>query len=86
MNLYNRIECEIEVLTNEIQSDPFSSDLLMERGRLYYKKGLFDKALNDFTHVLNLPTDIQENKAQASQYVTLIKEIFEFRNMDIYNP
>ena len=56
--------------------------LLMERGRLYHKAGVKDKALNDFLKV----AELDPSNTEAREYIKLLKEIFAFRYMDYYNP
>lgn len=82
MDLSEQLDSEIMVLTQEIGNDPFDYMLYMERGRLHYQKGAFDKALNDFTRVHELSPNCKE----ASEYISMIREIFAFRYLDIYNP
>lgn len=54
----------------------------LERGKLHYRKGSFDLALNDFLQVLELDRDNEE----AREYRDLLREILSFRYTDIYNP
>lgn len=82
MDLHNRIDNEITVLSLEIQNMPDNTELYMERGRLYYKNGNFGGALNDFMRVQALDSSLME----AQQYIAMIREILEFRYTDIYNP
>lgn len=82
MDLNEQLNGEIMVLTQEISNDPYDYMLYMERGRLHYQKGTFDKALNDFTRAHELSPGCHE----ASEYISMIREIFAFRYIDIYNP
>lgn len=56
--------------------------LLMQRGKLYQKAGVNDKALNDFLKVSELDPENEE----AREYIKMLREIFAFRYMDYYNP
>lgn len=69
-------------LSAEIEKLPGNASLLMERGKLYQKAGINDKALNDFLKVVELEPANEE----ACEYVKMLREIFAFRYMDYYNP
>lgn len=75
-------DIKLAELTAEIENSPDSAPLLMERGKLYQKAGINDKALNDFLKVVELDSSNEE----ASEYIKMIREIFAFRYMDYYNP
>lgn len=82
MELKQQLESEIVLLDSEIERNPGNGSLYMERGKLYHKIGMFDRAMNDFIKVNTL--EPQNN--EAIQYVTMIRKIFEYRYTDIYNP
>lgn len=73
---------EIDRLSEAIARTPDDAALHFERGRLYYKQGYLDKALNDFIRVRQL----DPAHTEAAHYEAMLKEIFAFRHMDMYNP
>ena len=82
MDMHNRLQNEIELLTAAIGESPGDYKLYLERGKLYHRNGAFDKALNDFVRVRQIiPTH-----TEAGEYIAMIREIFEFHYKDIYNP
>ncbi len=83
MSLAEDINRDIARLTAQIDHTPTASaELYFERGKLYYRTGSFDLALNDFLHTLRL----NPAHTEARSYEKLLREIFEFRYKDIYNP
>lgn len=52
------------------------------RGKFYYRSNEFGKALNDFNKALA----IDNFNTEATEFKSMIEEIFIFRNTDIYNP
>ena len=56
--------------------------MLVERGRWYYRRQEWGKALNDFNRALG----IDPARDEARQYAEQIEEILAFRYKDIYNP
>ena len=72
---------ELARLSAAIGSGP-TAELYMERGRLYNKGGVLDKALNDFLKAEQLAPGNEE----AQSYIALLLEIFEYHYMDYYNP
>ncbi len=54
----------------------------LERGRLLYRRSQYGEALNDFLQAGQLDPDNPE----AREYIRMLRDIFEYRNMDIYNP
>lgn len=82
MELKDRLEGEIVVLTQEIEQQPDDYTLYMERGKLYHRSGRFDCAMNDFIKV----HEIEPSCVEATEYIVMLKEIFAFRYVDIYNP
>jgi len=77
-----QVQNEIIRLTHEIDFAPEEISLLTERGKLYYRSGTFDKAMNDFVRVRAIESDHLE----AGEYIRLISEIFAFHYQDFYNP
>ncbi len=61
---------------------PDDKALLLERGRLRYRRSEWGAALNDFNAAIRLDASCTE----AQQYAEMIREILEFRYKDIYNP
>ncbi len=82
MDLHERLQNEIDLLTAAIGKSPDDYRLYLERGKLYHRQGRFDKALNDFIRVRKIvPTH-----PEAREYITMLQEIFAFHYKDIYNP
>ncbi len=75
-------EIRLAELDSRIAETPSDPGLLMERGRLYQKAGVNNKALNDFLKVEELDPANEE----AKEYIKMLREIFAFRYMDYYNP
>lgn len=71
-----------EQLTVRIGEEPQNAALLVERGRWYYRRNEWGKALNDFNRALG----IEPCHREARQYAEQINEILAFRYKDIYNP
>ncbi len=69
-------------ITKAIEQSPDDDALYVERGKMYHKKGMFDRAQNDFQRALEINP---ENK-EAAAFIELIREIFNYRYKDIYNP
>lgn len=82
MDKKQQLDNEVNILSIEITGNPNDDELYMERGKLYHRMGVFDKALNDFIKARALNKD----NIEAKQYISMIKEIFEYRYTDIYNP
>lgn len=77
-----QVQNEIIRLTREIDRSPEDVALYIRRGKLYYRAGTFDKAMNDFVRVRTLESD----HVEAGEYIRLISEIFAFYHQDLYNP
>lgn len=77
---------EFEIKLAEINSciagKADDAQLLLQRGKLYQKAGVNDKALNDFLKVAELDPENEE----AREYIKMLRKIFAFRYMDYYNP
>lgn len=73
---------EADELSAKIEAEPENAALYMERGKVYYKTADYGKAQNDFIKVLRITPENEEARA----YVELLKEIFEYRYVDYYNP
>ena len=65
-----------------LAEDHANAALLVERGRWYYRRQEWGKALNDFNRALG----IDPARDEARQYAEQIEEILAFRYKDIYNP
>ncbi len=76
------IEAYFERLDNAISQDGDNIELLLERGRAYFRRNEWGKALNDFGRVL----DMEPNHVEAQQMKEMIYEILQFRYTDLYNP
>lgn len=71
-----------ERLTLRIGEDPQNAALLVERGRCYYRRQEWGRALNDLNRALEIDPSLDE----VRQYAEQINEILAFRYKDIYNP
>ncbi len=67
---------------NSLVGDAPTAENYIARGKLYYRSNDFGKALNDFNRALAL----DEFNSEATEFKSMIEEIFIFRNTDIYNP
>lgn len=76
------IDDEIEEINELMDTAAHLAENFLHRGKLYYRKGCFDLALNDFLEVIELDRANEE----AREYRDLLREIFAFRHTDIYNP
>ena len=77
-----QLEYEIITLDRALEDKQNDAQLYLQRGRLYYKLGEMDSALNDFVKV----RELDPGNVEAGEYVAMISEIFEFHYKDIYNP
>lgn len=68
-------------LTSMIESGERAS-LYVERGKCYYRRNEWGKAINDFNKAKSLEPDNEE----AQQLHDMVYEILSFRYKDIYNP
>lgn len=75
-------ENNIETLNLALEQDPNNPQLLLQRGKAYHRAGRFDRAYNDFVAVLAADPE----NAEAREYLKLLKEIFAFHYVDLYNP
>lgn len=87
MDTVNNSASRIDELTRAIESAPtqaslYQASLYMERGKLHHQQAHYDLALNDFLRVQKLAPD----NTEAQEYILLLREIFNFRNLDLYNP
>ncbi len=82
MDEVKAIEKEIELLTERVNSSDKNAEIHIERAKLYLRLEQFDKALNDFI----IASEIQPESAEIKQHINMIKSIFNYRNIDIYNP
>lgn len=82
MDRRKSLQSEIDLLSGAIENALNDIELYLERGKLYYKVGDYDKAMNDFIWVRELSPQNDE----AHQYIVMISEILNFRYADIYNP
>ncbi|MEG2064429.1 MAG: nicotinate (nicotinamide) nucleotide adenylyltransferase [Alistipes sp.] len=73
---------KLVALTAEIGQTPDNADLYVERGKWFYRRNEWGKALNDF----NCAVKIAPDHAEAQQFVNIVQEILAFRYKDIYNP
>ena len=90
MDSAKEINDRIATLTHDIENvvDGFTpggdtiSELYFERAKLYYRSGRNSEALNDFLKVVQL----DPANTEAREYEHQIREIFDYRYMDYYNP
>ncbi len=82
MDLHERINNEIDILNEALAEDPADHLLYIERGKLYYRNNNFGSALNDFLNAQR----IEPGSVEAQEYISMIREILDFRYTDIYNP
>lgn len=82
MDTVNNSSSRIDELTRAIESASTQASLYMERGKLHHQQAHYDLALNDFLRVQKLAPD----NTEAQEYILLLREIFNFRNLDLYNP
>ena len=59
-----------------------SASLYIERGKCFYRRNEWGKAINDFNKAKSLEPDNEE----AQQLHDMVYEILSFRYKDIYNP
>lgn len=76
-----RAKGEAAELNARVVSSPTVENYI-ERGKYYYRCNNFGKALNDFNKALS----IEPFNAEATEFKSMIEEIFSFRHVDIYNP
>lgn len=72
----------IEFLNKLIEKNHMNPCNYNLRGKMFFKLGMFDKAMNDFIQATELDGEYKE----AREYIALLREIFNFRYADIYNP
>lgn len=75
-------ESRLAELTQLLDTEPERIDLLLERGKIRYRRNEWGEALNDFNCILQLDAAHTE----AREYVRMVQEILAFRYKDIYNP
>lgn len=75
-------ENNLESLNRALEEQPHDPILHLQRGKEYHRAGRFDLAYNDFVAVLAADPD----NAEAREYISLLKEIFAFHYVDLYNP
>ncbi len=69
-------------LTSMIKAGDERALLYIERGKCFYRRNEWGKAINDFNHAMKLDPENEE----ARQLHDMIYEILSFRYKDIYNP
>jgi len=69
-------------LTSIIEAGDERAMLYIERGKCFYRRNEWGKAINDFNHAMKLDPENEE----ARQLHDMIYEILSFRYKDIYNP
>lgn len=75
-------EGRLAQLDELLAARPDDTALLLERGKLRYRRSEWGAALNDFNAAIRSDGDATE----ARQYAEMVREILEFRYKDIYNP
>lgn len=77
----NEVDEAIVALTSIVESGSADAEVYFERGKLYWKKGLMRKAINDYTKSESLdPT------GPASQALRQAMTIMDFYDKNRYNP
>lgn len=69
-------------LTSMIEAGDERALLYIERGKCFYRRNEWGKAINDFNYAMKLDPENEE----ARQLHDMIYEILSFRYKDIYNP
>ena len=69
-------------LTALLDAEPEQTELLVERGKIRYRRNEWGEALNDFNHALRIDAEHRE----AREFARMVQEILAFRYKDIYNP
>lgn len=80
--LYTMDDMTLGEWSDAIERSPNEAGNYFARGCLYYRQNEFGPAMNDFTRTLEL----EPEHTVAAQMRELIREIFSFRNFDLYNP
>ena len=68
-------------LTSMLEAEE-RADLYIERGKYFYRRNEWGKAINDFNKAMKLEPENEE----AQQLHDMVYEILSFRYKDIYNP
>ena len=68
-------------LTSMLEAEE-RADLYIERGKYFYRRNEWGKAINDFNKAMKLEPENEE----ARQLYDMVYEILSFRYKDIYNP
>lgn len=76
------LDRRLAVLYKLIDAGDATASQYLERGRLLYRKSEYSRALNDFLQVGQADPAYTE----AQEYICMLNDIFEFRNLDMYNP
>lgn len=82
MDVVQSVEAEIAKLTEEVDNFPKNSKLYIERAKLYYRLGRFEKALNDYI----IASEIDPANIEVQEHIKMLRRIFNYRYVDIYNP
>lgn len=75
------IEVKIERLTQLIEQQA-TAEHYLERGKCYYRRNEWGKAINDFRQA----EQMDAGNVEAEQFRRMVEEILEYRYKDIYNP
>ena len=73
---------KITMLTAAIERNPECGEHYLERGKCYFRREEWGKAINDMRRA----AELMEDKTEATQYIALAEEILNYRYKDIYNP
>lgn len=73
---------DIVRLTSMIEAGDERALLYIERGKCFYRRNEWGKAINDFNRAMKLEPENEE----ARQLHDMVYEILSFRYKDIYNP
>ncbi len=73
---------KIAMLSAAIEREPDQAQHYLERGKCYFRRNEWGRAINDLRRAEALADD----KTEARQYIEMAEEILEYRYKDIYNP
>lgn len=76
------VEGKIERLSQLIEQQTATAQDYIERGKYYYRKNEWGKAINDFRRA----EELNAGNVEAEQFRRMVEEILEYRYKDIYNP
>ncbi|MFR9641306.1 MAG: nicotinate (nicotinamide) nucleotide adenylyltransferase [Rikenellaceae bacterium] len=72
----------LELLELKREREGESAELFLRRGKWYYRRQRWGEALNDFARA----TKLEPENSEARELAEMVRQILEFRYVDIYNP